>query len=54
MNCEDCDYADIADWEPDGTTEKVRPIYWCERYKKLCSNINECRHKIESEESCQK
>lgn len=50
MNCEDCDYTDIAYWEQDETTEKASPVYWCERYKELCSNISECRYKIESED----
>lgn len=49
MNCEDCDYTDIADWEQDKITGKARPVYWCERYEKLCSSISECRYKTESE-----
>jgi len=53
MNCEDCNYADIADWEEDEEDEKqwkAKAIYWCEKYKKLCSNISECQYKAESEE----
>lgn len=51
MNCEDCNYTDIADWEQDETTGKAKPVYWCERYKKLCSSISECRYKAESEDA---
>lgn len=50
MNCEDCDYADIADWEPGETTGKAKPVYWCEKYRKCCSSISECRYKEEQEE----
>jgi len=50
MNCEDCDYTDIADWKQDEKTGKAKAVYWCERYEKLCSNISECKHKAESED----
>ena len=43
MNCEDCVYSDIADWEQNGKTGKAKAIYWCERHKKLCNNIQECQ-----------
>lgn len=49
MNCEDCEYTDIADWEQDKTIGKARPVYWCERYKKMCSSISECQYKAEKE-----
>jgi hypothetical protein len=49
MNCEDCDYTDIADWKQDEKTGKAKAVYWCERYEKLCSNISECKYKAESE-----
>ncbi len=42
MNCENCIDTDIADWEINVITGKVTPVLWCERYKKLCSDINEC------------
>ena len=52
MNCEDCIDSDIADWEQDAKTGKAKAIYWCERYKKLCSDIHECqKYKPESEET---
>lgn len=41
-NCEDCIDTDIADWEINENTGKATPILWCERYKKLCSDISEC------------
>lgn len=50
MHCEDCNYIDIADWEQDETTRKVKPVYWCERYREFCSSISECQYKAESEE----
>lgn len=50
MNCEDCEYADIADWEQDKATGKVSPVYWCERYKEMCSSISECQYKAEEED----
>ena len=52
MNCEDCDYSDIADWEQDKTTGKANPVYWCERYKKMCSSINECQYMAEGSGEC--
>ncbi len=50
MNCEDCDYRELADWDQDKTTGKASPEYWCERYKKTCSDIGECQYETESEE----
>lgn len=50
MNCEDCDYIDLADWDQDETTGKAIPVYWCERYKKECSSISECQYKAEGGE----
>jgi len=47
MNCDDCVYTDIADWEQDARTGKATPIYWCERYKKLCSEIAKCKYKAD-------
>ncbi len=49
-DCENCDYTDIADWEQDVRTGKATPVYWCERYKKLCSEIAKCKYKPESED----
>ena len=49
MNCEDCEYTDIADWEQDKRTGKATPVYWCEKYRDFCSDISECRYKAESE-----
>ena len=49
-NCEDCDYTDIADWEQDKTTGKAKPVYWCERYREMCSSISECQYKEREEE----
>ena len=50
MNCDDCDYTDIADWKQDKTTGKATPVYWCKRYNKLCSDIIDCKYIAESEE----
>jgi hypothetical protein len=41
---ENCDYSDIAEWELDKKTGKATPIYWCEKYKKLCADIRECQN----------
>lgn len=49
MNCEDCEYTDIADWEQDKRTGKATAILWCEKYREFCSDISECRYKTESE-----
>lgn len=49
MNCDDCVYTDIADWEETGDTGKVKPILWCEKYRKLCSDVTNCEYKAESE-----
>lgn len=43
MNCEDCLYSDIADWELDEKTGKAKAVYWCEKHKKMCNNIQECQ-----------
>jgi hypothetical protein len=51
MNCEDCDYAEIADWEQDEKTWwKAKAVYWCKKHKALCSSISECQYKAESED----
>lgn len=44
MNCDDCLNAEIINWEQDVRTGKAKPIYWCEKYKHLCSSINECQY----------
>ncbi len=49
MNCDDCVYTDIADWEQDG--DKAIPILWCERFEKLCKDIKECPFKAGSGET---
>lgn len=51
MNCDDCLYTDIADWEKDGDTERVKPVLWCEKYELLCSNVTDCKYKAETEET---
>ena len=47
MKCEDCDYSDIADWVEDKKTGKATPIYWCEKHKHDCDNIQNCELKGE-------
>ena len=47
-DCEECVYADIADWEQDKKTGKAKPIYWCEKYKHHCNDIQECELKGEN------
>lgn len=47
MNCDDCVYTDIADWEPDG--QKVTPVLWCKRFDKFCNDVDKCPYKAESE-----
>ena len=49
MNCDDCLYTDIMEWEKDGDTERLRPVLWCERYNRSCSDITDCKYKAESE-----
>ena len=49
MKCEDCYYSDIADWVQDVKTGKATPIYWCEKLKHLCDDIQECELKGEQE-----
>lgn len=48
MNCDNCLYTDIAEWEKDGDTERLKPIYWCEKYKLFCSDVVDCKYKVES------
>lgn len=48
LNCKDCAYSDIADWEQDKETGKATPIYWCEKLKHLCDDIQECELKGEN------
>ena len=50
MNCDDCVYTDIAEWVQDGDTQKLKPVYWCEKNNKLCTDVNDCRYKAESED----
>jgi hypothetical protein len=50
MNCDDCLYTDIVELEKDGDTERLNPVYWCERYNKFCSDVADCKYKVESEE----
>lgn len=45
MNCDDCVYADIADWEEITGTEKVKPVLWCEKYRNLCSEGSDSNDK---------
>jgi len=46
MKCEDCDYSDIADWVvQDEKIGKATPIYWCEKHKHLCDDIQDCELK---------
>lgn len=45
MNCEDCIYSDIADWEQDEKTGKAKAVYWCKKHEKLCENIQDCQNK---------
>lgn len=45
MNCDDCLYTDIVDWEQGGETLKGTPAYWCERYKLFCSDVTDCKYK---------
>lgn len=47
--CEGCSYIDIVDWEQDVKTGKTIVIYWCKRYRELCSNIQECKEVEENE-----
>lgn len=42
MNCEDCNYSIISDWEQDVKTGKAMAIYWCEKHKQFCEDIQEC------------
>ena len=44
--CEDCVYTDIAYWEQDIKPGKATPVYWCERRKELCADINECNQQL--------
>lgn len=41
--CKECNYTDIAYWEQDKETGKATPIYWCERYREFCSEIQGCK-----------
>jgi hypothetical protein len=51
MNCNDCVYVDIADWEQNAITGKAKAILWCEKYRHFCSDITDCEYyKKDSEE----
>lgn len=49
MDCENCEYTDLFDWEQDERTGKATPVYWCEKHREFCSDISECRYKAENE-----
>ena len=42
MNCKDCEYSEISDWEQDIKIGKAKPIYWCEWHRSFCDDIQEC------------
>ena len=42
MNCENCVYGDIADWEQGAKIGQAKPIWWCEWYRCLCEDIQIC------------
>lgn len=42
--CKECDYSDIFDWDQDTRTGRAIAIYWCERYRTYCSDIQECKY----------
>ena len=48
--CDDCVYTDIADWKEIADTGRVEPVLWCEKYRKLCSDVTDCKYKAESED----
>lgn len=48
MNCDDCLYTDIAEWEKDGDPERIKPLIWCKKYDKFCSDVADCKYKTES------
>ena len=50
MNCDDCVYSDIADWDKIEDTGKVKPVLWCEKYRHLCSDITGCEYYMEDYE----
>lgn len=50
MNCDDCIYIDIADWEQNAITGKATPVLWCEKYEKYCLDITDCKYYTEDSE----
>jgi len=42
--CEDCVNTDIAGWEVDKKTGNAKIILWCERYKRMCEDIQDCAY----------
>lgn len=36
-------YSEITYWGQDKETGKAIPEYWCEKYKKHCEDIKECK-----------
>lgn len=45
MNCDDYEYTDITVYEKDGDTERIKPVYWGDRYNKFCDDVAECEYK---------
>ena len=32
----------------DGDTERLKPVLWCEKYRLFCSDVIDCKYKVES------
>lgn len=51
MNCENCIYGDIADWEQEPKTGQAKPVWWCLKHKCFCEDI-QTEHCLE-EDTCE-
>ena len=42
-SCADCEFSELSGWEQDTKTGKATPVYWCEKHKKDCDEIQDCQ-----------
>lgn len=51
MNCDNCVYTEISDWEQDRYTGKAKPVLWCERYEHFCLDVTDCEYEDDGEDA---
>lgn len=50
IDCDDCIYCDITNWDQDPRTGKAKPELWCKKHRHFCSDIIDCEYYTEDDE----